>query len=526
MTADVFHHPADALEAQAEARPNHGALIFPQEPATLTFKRWHDEALALARGLVALGVSPGDPVALVAENRSRWAVVQMAAAAAGALFVPLNTHYRSDDLVQALSLSRAKMLFSVPGFRGNPYLTHVNAARGALPDLREVISLGGTGESDDPYADLIAAGKTTDRALPARDPDAPAALLYTSGTTGTHKGAVLSHRAMMMNARQTAERLGLTADDRWTSIIPLFHCAGCIMNMLGCLQTGAAYVGVPAFDPVAMFEAIEGERCTALSGVPTSYLAMLDHQRRRDFDLSSLRTGTCGGADCNAEILERCAREFPIPQVCQVYGQTESATLISAPSADDPQRFATAGLPLPGYEARIVDPHSGAAQPAGEIGEIQARGPMVMLGYHEQPEATAETVTEDGWLRTGDLGYLTGTGHLVIGGGRLRDMIIRGAENIYPAEIENLLQAHPAVEKIAVFGLADDYYGERVAAAVVLSARVGAVELQDFCRDRIARFKVPVEWFEMDDFPLTPSGKIRKTEIREQALGDRLIPLT
>ena len=332
MTADVHHHPADALDAQAQARPSETALVFPQEPATLTFGRWHADAMALARSLVDLGVSPGDPVALVAENRASWAVVQMAAAACGALFVPLNTHYRRDDLVQALQLSHAKVLFAVPEFRGNSYAAHVEAARDALPDLEHVVEIGESGR----YAGLIASAERSGTALPARDPDAPAALLYTSGTTGAPKGAVLTHRAMMMNARETAVRLGLTAEDRWTSIIPLFHCAGCIMNMLGCLQTGAAYVGVPVFDPVLMFEVIERERCTALSGVPTSYLAMLDHPRRAEFDLSSLRTGTCGGADCNSEILERCAREFPVPQVCQVYGQTESATLVSCPSADDP----------------------------------------------------------------------------------------------------------------------------------------------------------------------------------------------
>ena len=522
MTADVFHHPADALEAQAKARPGDKALIFPQEPAALTFERWHAEARALARSLVALGIGPGDPVALIAENRACWAVVQMAAAACSALFVPLNTHYRRDDLIQALQLSRAKVLFAVPEFRGNPYLAHVEAARDILPDLEQVIAIGGDTAR---YADLIAAGETSDAALPASDPDTPAALLYTSGTTGAPKGAVLTHRAMMMNARETAARLGLTAGDRWTSIIPLFHCAGSIMNMLGCLQTGAAYVGVPAFDPVLMFEVIEGECCTALSGVPTSYLAMLDHPSRTEFDLSSLRTGTCGGADCNAEILERCAREFPIPQVCQVYGQTESATLVSAPSANDPERFATAGRPLPGYEVRITDPQTGAEQPRGEIGEIQARGPMVMLGYHDQPEATAETITEDGWLKTGDLGSLTESGHLLIGGGRLRDMIIRGGENIYPAEIENLLQSHTAIDKVAVFGLPDDYYGERVVAAVVLAAPASAADLQAFCRDRIARFKIPVEFFKMEAFPLTPSGKIRKAAIRERASDGALSSL-
>jgi fatty-acyl-CoA synthase len=326
----------------------------------------------------------------------------------------------------------------------------------------------------------------------------------------------------MMNARTTAARLGIVAGDRWTSIIPLFHCAGCVMSALGCLQTGATYVGVPSFDPVTMFETIEAERCTVLSGVPTSYLAMLEHPRRRDFDLSSLRTGTCGGADCNPDILQACAREFPIPGLVQVYGQTETATLVACPAHDDPQRFATAGPPLPGHETRIVDAKSGAVLPAGEVGEIQARGPMVMQGYFEMRRETAETLDAEGWLHTGDLGYLTQGGHLVIAGGRLRDMIIRGGENIYPVEIENLLQQHPCVERIAVFGMADTYYGERVAAAVVLGAPATAADLQGFCAGRIARFKVPVEIYVTDAFPLTPSGKVRKVALREQAAAGAL----
>jgi acyl-CoA synthetase (AMP-forming)/AMP-acid ligase II len=281
-------------------------------------------------------------------------------------------------------------------------------------------------------------------------------------------------------------------------------------------------VGVPSFDPVTMFETIEAERCTVLSGVPTSYLAMLEHPRRSDFDLSSLRAGTCGGADCNPDILQACAREFPMPGLAQVYGQTETATLVACPAHDDPRRFATAGPPLPGHETRIVDPKSGAVLPAGEVGEIQARGPMVMQGYFEMRRETAETLDADGWLHTGDLGYLRRDGHLVIAGGRLRDMIIRGGENIYPVEIENLLQQHPAVERIAVFGMADAYYGERVAAAVVLGAPATAADLQGFCDGRIARFKVPMEIYVTETFPLTPSGKVRKVALREQAAAGTL----
>ena len=353
------------------------------------------------------------------------------------------------------------------------------------------------------------------------DPDAVAALLYTSGTTGFPKGALLSHRAMMMVATNSATRLGLEAGGRWTSIIPLFHCAGCILNLLGSLSHGAAYVGVPSFDPENMFRIIEAERCTHLSGVPTSYLAMLDHPARTNYDLSSLKAGSCGGADCNPDVLQRCAAVFPIPGLSQVYGQTEGGTLFACPQHDDPLRWETAGKALPDYQLRIVDPETLARLPAGEIGEVHARGPMVMVGYYNKPEATAETII-DGWLRTGDLGYLREDGRLVIAGGRLRDMIIRGGENIYPAEIENVLQQHDAVAEVAVFGVPDDYYGEIVGAAVKLARPVSASELQALCAARIAKFKVPKVIFTVERFPLTPSGKIRKVELRELAKENRM----
>jgi fatty-acyl-CoA synthase len=327
---------------------------------------------------------------------------------------------------------------------------------------------------------------------------------------------------MMMNAREAAARLGVQAGNRWTSIIPLFHCAGCIMNIQGCLQAGAAYVGVPSFDAETMFRVIESERCTHLSGVPTSYLAMLESPARGAYDLKSLKGGSCGGADANPDILRRCAEEFPMSGLSQVYGQTEGATLFTCPSFDDPLRWETAGPALPACELRVVNPEMLAPLPHGEIGEIQARGPMVMEGYFDMAEATSETIIDGGWLRTGDLGYQREDGRLVIAGGRLRDMIIRGGENIYPAEIENVIQQHDAVSGIAVFGLRDDYYGEVVGAAVRLAASASAAELAATCAGRIAKFKVPSVFFRVDMFPLTASGKIRKVALRDMAARGEL----
>jgi fatty-acyl-CoA synthase len=272
-----------------------------------------------------------------------------------------------------------------------------------------------------------------------------------------------------------------------------------------------------------MFRVIEKERCTVLSGVPTSYLAMLQHPRRQQYDLTSLRTGTCGGADCSPELLRQCATEFPQAQLCQVYGQTEASTLIACPASDDPERFETAGPPLPGFDLRITDPVTQAVREPGEIGHIEVRGPMVMKGYFGRPEETADTI-DQGWLKTGDLGLITPSGRLVISGGRLRDMIIRGGENIYPVEIENVLARHPAVAGVAVFGLPDPYYGEIVAAAVHLRHTVSSDELADHCAARIARFKVPARFFAVGEFPLNASGKILKRKLKE--IAGELEPLS
>jgi fatty-acyl-CoA synthase len=372
------------------------------------------------------------------------------------------------------------------------------------------------------YQRLIDDGRQVDCRLPAGKADDIAALMYTSGTTGFPKAALLTHRSMLGNSSGTAQRLGIAPGDRWTSIIPLFHCAGCIMNLLGSLQSGAAYVGVPAFDAIDMFRVIETERCTALSGVPTSYLAMLEHPRRTEFDLSSLRTGTCGGADSDPALLQRCAEAFPQTGLCQVYGQTESGTLIACPEATDPERFSSVGFPLPGYEVRITCPLEGLPLPVGEVGQIEVRGAMVMEGYFLNLQATAETVTPDGWLKTGDLGTLRQDGRLELAGGRLRDMIIRGGENIYPVEIENVLATHPAIAEAAVFGVPDAFYGEIVAAAIRFKTPIPVAEIAAFLGTRIARFKIPVRIYQVAAFPLTASGKIRKTELRAQAAQSAL----
>ena len=517
-----FRTPGEALARHAAERGHAEAMVFPQSATRMTYGDWHERASALARALLDMGCVPGDHIGILAESRIEWPVAQMAIALMGGVMVPLNTHYRRDDLKYALSHSGTRCLFLSTAFRNNKYLDMAASLLDELDSLDTLIIFDDATDEAFSYTALIEQGRSSDTPLPEVSPDAVASLQYTSGTTGFPKGALLTHAGMLANAWGISGRLQVTEDDRWTSIIPLFHCAGCIMCVLGTLQRGSCYVGVPAFSPVEMFELMQDEKCTMLSGVPTSHIAMLDHPERQNYDLSNLRAGTCGGADTDPALLRDCAENFPLPGVVQVYGQTEASTLISLADCQSPDRFDTCGPPLPGVEVRITDPDSGADLPAGEIGQIETKGPMVMRGYYGNDDATRETIGSDGWMKTGDLGYLTPEGNIVVAGGRLRDMIIRGGENIYPVEIENLLRAHPSVTDIAVFGVPDRYYGEIVGAAVSLSAPATAEELQSYCNGRIAKFKVPAALFTVDEFPLTASGKVRKTELQDMVKDGKL----
>ena len=521
-----FRTPGEALARHAAERGDAEAMVFPQSATKMTYSDWHERASALARALLDMGCVPGDHIGILAESRIEWPVAQIAIALMGGVMVPLNTHYRRDDLKYALSHSGTRCLFLSTAFRNNKYLDMAASLLDELDSLDTLIIFDDATDEAFCYAALIGQGRSSDTSLPEVSPDAVASLQYTSGTTGFPKGALLTHAGMLANAWGISGRLQVTEDDRWTSIIPLFHCAGCIMCVLGTLQRGSCYVGVPAFSPVEMFELMQDEKCTMLSGVPTSHIAMLDHPERQNYDLSNLRAGTCGGADTDPALLRDCAENFPLPGVVQVYGQTEASTLISLADCQSPDRFDTCGPPLPGVEVRITDPDSGAGLPAGEIGQIETKGPMVMRGYYGNDDATRETIGSDGWMKTGDLGYLTPEGNIVVAGGRLRDMIIRGGENIYPVEIENLLRAHPSVTDIAVFGVPDRYYGEIVGAAVSLSAPATAEELQSYCNGRIAKFKVPAVLFTVDEFPLTASGKIRKTELQDMVKDGKLTEIS
>ncbi|OWJ55918.1 hypothetical protein BWU74_32810 [Paraburkholderia caledonica] len=523
------NNPYEALLRCVEQYPERNGLVFPETNRRLSFADWRDEAEALASALYAIGIRAGDPVGIWAENRIEWPVAQVAIAAIGAVLVPLNTHFRADDVRHVLDHAKVVAVLLSERFRANEYLSIVESLRPVLPRLRAVVSFDDVTDDAGPvhsYSRLVR--EHHGRRVEAWNwgPRDCASIQYTSGTTGRPKGASLSFDGMSRNALGTIERLGVVPGDRWTSIIPLFHCAGCIMNSFAALIAGATYVGVSAFDACRMFETIQNERCTVLTGVPTSYLAMLNHPDRTLFDLGSLRAGTCGGADCDPALLERCARDFPIPGLVQVYGQTEASTLIALDDSSSADRFATAGKPLTDMDVRITHPQSRELVRTGDIGQIEVRGPMVMLGYYDDPEETARTIDAHGWMQTGDLGRLRDDGRIELTGGRLRDVIIRGGENVYPVEVENLLREHPAVRQIAVFAVPDPYYGEIVAAAVELDSPLRFADLKEFCRGRIAGFKHPARVFAVSDWPLTSSGKIMKRHLQAAVAESRLKELT
>jgi fatty-acyl-CoA synthase len=516
-----------ALGLRSIESPDATALDFPAHDRRLSFREWDQDSTSLARALVDAGIVPGDRVALFAENRVEWQIIRVALARAGAIVVPVNTHFRSEELRYVLAQSRARMVFLTESFRSNAFLEYLRRVESDLPDLEQIVTIGSQPALPGlaTLEEMLAAGRSSNAALPeVRGGDA-CGIIYTSGTTGRPKGAVLTHEGVLANGREVFRRLEVTAGDVVTAIIPMFHSASLCTTMPGCVATGAAYAGLDAFDPVEMMRLIEDRRSTVHVGVPTTFRAMLNHPRRSEFDLSSLRVATCGGADADPHMLEECARAYPVPGLVQGYGLTEVHALATSAGPSDETRFATAGKPLPGYEIRIApiggDP-STTAPTGDEVGEVQIRTRYRMIGYFDMEAETEATFTADGWLRSGDVGRLTADGDLVLTGARIKDMIIRGGENIYPAEIEAVLHRHAGVHEVSVFGFPDDDLGEVVVAAVVCDPGVTPEELTAFCAERLSRFKVPTAFFAVSEMPLTASGKIRKVELRSQAIEGSL----
>jgi acyl-CoA synthetase (AMP-forming)/AMP-acid ligase II len=474
-----------------------------------------EEAEEAARALLAR-FAPGERVAIWAPNIPEWVILELAAALAGVTIVTVNPALRADELRHVLGQSRADGIFLVPEYRGTPMADMLDALRGELPRLREAVSF-------EDWHQFCASGATA-TPLPVVDPDDPAQIQYTSGTTGRPKGAVLHHRGIVNNARLVyVDRLGLGPGLVQLSPMPLFHTAGCAMAVLGTIACVGTLVLPPYFDPGLVLELVEAERAQCVLGVPTMLIAYLDHPRFAETDVSSVRCVVTGGAVVPPALVRRVETALHA-RLSIVFAQTESSPVITQTALDDSDedRATTLGRPLAQTDVKIADVTTGATVAPDVVGEICTRGYHVMTGYFDDPQATAAAIDADGWLHTGDLGSMDARGYCRIGG-RLKDMIIRGGENIYPREIEQVLFDHEDVADVAVLGVPDGTWGEQVAAFIrpVDGRTPDPDALFAYCRERLAPFKAPRHWTIVDALPLTPSGKVQKYVLRERWLAAR-----
>ncbi|HXC57647.1 MAG TPA: AMP-binding protein, partial [Rhizomicrobium sp.] len=498
-------------------------LIVRHQGIRWSYAEYRREIDRFAAGLLALGIRKGDRVGVWAPNCAEWCLTQFATAKLGAILVCINPAYRTFELEFALNKAGCIALVTAQRYLTSDYAGMLRDLQDArkLPHLKHVIA---TGEAPPPgmltFADVCAMGSVAALADIARtlSPDDAINIQFTSGTTGMPKGATLSHLNILNNGRIVGEGMRFSERDRLCIPVPLYHCFGMVMGNLACVSHGAAAVFPnDGFDPVRTLEAVSAERCTALHGVPTMFIAELEHPRFGEFDLSSLRTGIMAGAPCPVEVMKRVQGEMHMTEVLIAYGQTETSPVNHQTTADDPldKQVETVGRPGPHLEIKLVD-EAGTVVPVGTPGEICCRGYAVMQGYWDEPARTAETIDAAGWLHSGDLGTMDGEGYTRIVG-RLKDMIIRGGENVYPREVEEFLFTHPAVQEVQVFGIADKKYGEQVCAWIKLRRGHDASEddIRAFCKDRIAHFKVPRHVRFVDAIPMTVTGKPQKFKMRE-----------
>ena len=512
------------LSHLAKDQPDRDALVFAQRERRWTFHALNDEARVVARGLMAHGVRPGDRVAVWATNVPEWIVLQFALAKIGAVLVTVNTALRAPELEYLLRQSESSTLITIQGFRGVDYLDELRRARSSLTALQRVFVIGEDCPDDlIPFAHLAAAAdRTSDIELNACEAavgaDEVINMQYTSGTTGFPKGVMLSSRNIVNNGYWIAEGLAFTPEDRLCLCVPLFHCFGCVIGVLGAYTHGSCICAVESFDPRKVLEMIQHERCTALYGVPTMFVAELEDPEFDRFDLTSLRTGVMAGALCPEALMRKVIDKMHLPEMTIAYGLTETSPCLTQTPRDATLevRTQTVGKVMPEIEVRIVDPATGLDVPCGQPGELWARGYVVMQGYYNMPDQTAATITPDGWLKSGDEASIDSDGYVRITG-RIKDLIIRGGENVAPKEVEDVLRQHPAVADVSVYAITSDFFGEDVAAAIRphAGASIDAAEVMQFCRDRLARFKVPRFVRVVDTFPLTASGKIQKFRLRE-----------
>ncbi len=533
----------DMFDEIAEKYPDNDAIVSIHQGTRYTYRELQKELDRAAKGFIALGLKKGDRLAIWATNLAEWIITQFATARAGIIMVNINPAYRTHELEYALRQSEAQALLLMDRFKSSDYVQMLyevcpeawTAQPGKihsekLPFLRTAVMIRGEKQPGMwSWDDVLKMGdEVPDEILQEReeslDFDDPINIQYTSGTTGFPKGVVLTHHNILNNGYFIGECMNFTDKDRLCIPVPFYHCFGMVLSNLACM-THAATMVLPAeyFDPVLVMSAIEKERCTAVHGVPTMFIAELEHPDFSKFDFSSLRTGIMAGSPCPIEFMKKVSTLMNMREVVITYGQTEASPGITMSSTDDSleQRVSTIGRPMPHTEMKIVDPKTGKLVSRGETGEICARGYMIMRCYYNNQVATEQCVDKEGWLHTGDLGTLDEMDYCKITG-RLKDMVIRGGENIYPREIEEFLYTHPAVSDVQVIGVPDKKYGEEIMAWIKLKKGVtaSAEEIMTFCKGRIAHFKVPRYIKFVNDFPMTVSGKIQKFKMRDESIKE------
>lgn len=530
------------LDDIARRYPDNEAVVYPERGLRYSYKQFNETCRLVAKGLLRLGIKKGDNIAIWAYNVPEWLLLQFASAKIGAVLVTVNTSYKSAELEYILCQSDSTSLFMVGSFKDTNY---VGTLAGVVPELA-TSQPGDLKTAKLPFLkNIVYIGQETPAGMLNFDsiiqmgqevPDAELAAVeatldchetinmqYTSGTTGFPKGVMLTHYNLVNNGFQIGECMKFTEHDRLCIPVPFFHCFGCVLGVMVCVTHGSAMVPVEIFDPLKVLQTIEKEKCTAVHGVPTMFIAELEHPDFAKYDLTSMRTGIMAGSVCPIEVMKRAVKDMHVTEITSVYGQTESSPGITQTRTDDAieLRVATVGRALPGAEVKITDIETGSTLPPGKQGELCARGYMVMKGYYKMPEETANVIDTDGWLHTGDLAIMDENGYCKITG-RIKQMIIRGGENIYPREIEEFLYTHPKISDVQVYGVPDRKYGEQVMAAIILKKGMEMTEdeVRDFCRNKIANYKIPKYVKFVAGYPMTASGKIQKFKMREMAIKE------
>ncbi|WP_040693277.1 AMP-binding protein [Nocardia vinacea] len=511
----------DDFDRMAAAYADREALVDCPSGRRWTYRELAAAIDALATGLAERGIAKGDRVGIWAPNCAEWFLTQYATAKLGAILVNINPAYRTSELEYVLRQAGVRMLIAAPEFKASNYVAMIEQVRPNCPGLEQVLVLG-TPEWDAVAQSDIDAGRLAQIAA-TLSMDDPINIQYTSGTTGFPKGATLSHHNILNNGYFVGELCGYTEQDRICVPVPFYHCFGMVMGNLASTSHGAAVViPAPAFDPVATLDAVAAERCTSLYGVPTMFIAILaELDSGKQVDLSSLRTGIMAGSPCPVEVMKRVIDRMSMSEVCICYGMTETSPVSTQTRRDDgiDRRTATVGRVGPHLEVKIIDPATGLTVPRGEAGELCTRGYSVMLGYWSEPEKTAEAIDAARWMHTGDIGVMDDDGYLAITG-RIKDMVIRGGENIYPREIEEFLYTHPDILDAQVIGVPDPKYGEELMAWIRMkdgATPLDADAIRAFCTGKLAHFKIPRYVHIVEEFPMTVTGKIRKAEMRELA---------